>query len=370
MNTRLGVITTSAILALFAVSLVSGETDALSGSGSGFFVTTDGHFITSFHVVAGASKIQIRVGETLYDARVTRSDPANDIALLKVEGEFIPLPLGSPANVAIGDDVFTIGFPAPQIEGLMAKFTKGDISAVSGLGDDPRFFQISIPVQPGNSGGPLIDGHGNVVGIIAHTLSPKVAIAQGFLPQNVNYAVKAAYVLPLIESTPDARGKLVRPVTSSTRSASQIREEVQKSIGLVLVYVRQAETVPKKAQVPTAEGRPRSPRTAANSSSTPVMEVTIRNSAGGLAFIGRTNPAGAFATTGSLKPGDYVVLFRSPNLSSDRRIDIVVTVGKARIAAAAVPGEKFTIGGVAIRARVAKGQGVSGRVTDASVNPQ
>ena len=207
-----------------------------NGSGSGFFITSDGFFLTNYHVVKGAERIQIRVGDTSSEAKLVKSDPANDIAVLKADGQFVSLPIGPASGVSIGDDVFTVGFPAPLIEGFAPKLTKGNVNAASGLQDDPRFFQISIPVQPGNSGGPLVDERGNVVGIVTSTLSPTVALSAGFIPQNVNFAVKTAYALPLIEGIPELSAKLPHPITESSKTPSQMREETQKAVGLVLVF--------------------------------------------------------------------------------------------------------------------------------------
>jgi S1-C subfamily serine protease len=198
------------------------------------------------------------VGDKLYKAKIIKTDSANDIAILKTEGQFVPLSIGAANQSRIGDDVFTIGFPAPLIQGFAPKPTKGSINAASGLQDDPRFFQISIPVQPGNSGGPLVDERGNVVGIVTSTLSPAIALSEGFIPQNVNYAIKARYAIALIDSVPDIRDKLVSPIAITTRTAVQLREDTQQGVGLVLVYTLPSDNVPNvrtSASVP-ARRRP------------------------------------------------------------------------------------------------------------------
>ena len=238
--------------ATFAV----GAEQRSSGTGSGFFITPDGFFLTSYHVIEGAEKIRIRNGETVSDAKVVSRDPANDIAILKTEGHFPCLAVGLANSVKIGDDVFTIGFPAPDLQGVAPKLTKGNISATTGLRDDPRFFQISIPVQPGNSGGPLVDERGNAVGIIASTLSPAIALSNGFIPQNVNYAVKTTYAMPLVETIPGIKAKLPSIDASTLKSVSQIREEATSAVGLVIAYggsKRQSETVRPKAKAPAPD---------------------------------------------------------------------------------------------------------------------
>jgi S1-C subfamily serine protease len=99
------------------------------------FITPDGCFLTNYHVIEGSNKIQVQVGDKLYNAKIIKTDPANDIAILKTEGQFVPLSIGAANQSHIGDDVFTIGFPAPLIQGFAPKLTKGSINAASGLQD-------------------------------------------------------------------------------------------------------------------------------------------------------------------------------------------------------------------------------------------
>ena len=94
------------------------------------------------------------------------------------------------------------------------KLAKGEIASLSGAQDDPRYFQISLPVQPGNSGGALVDERGNVIGIVSAKLNASAALAaSGALPENVNYAVKSSFLLGFLESVPDVANKLKAPVT-------------------------------------------------------------------------------------------------------------------------------------------------------------
>ena len=80
-------------------------------------------------------------------------DAANDLALLKADGRFAPLPIAASRTVALGGTVATVGFPNIGLQGFAPKLAKGEIASLSGAADDPRYFQISVPVQPGNSGG-------------------------------------------------------------------------------------------------------------------------------------------------------------------------------------------------------------------------
>jgi S1-C subfamily serine protease len=112
----------------------------------------------------------------------------------------------------------------------------GEIASLSGAGDDPRYFQISVPVQPGNSGGALVDERGNVIGIVSAKLDASVALAaSGALPENVNYAVKSSLLLSFLESVPDVEGKLKKPNVPDEKFEDVVKSAEQSTV-LVLVY--------------------------------------------------------------------------------------------------------------------------------------
>jgi len=118
-------------------------------------------------VVKGASRIKLVTSAGVIAATVVKVDVANDLALLRTEGKFIRLPIATSRPVRLGNTVATVGFPNIGLQGFAPKLAKGEIAALSGAQDDPRYFQISVPVQPGNSGGALVDAHGNVVGVVS-----------------------------------------------------------------------------------------------------------------------------------------------------------------------------------------------------------
>ena len=104
------------------------------------------------------------------------------------------------------------------MQGISPKLAKGEIASLSGAADDPRYFQISVPVQPGNSGGALVDARGNVVGIVSAKLDAAAALAAtGALPENVNYAVKSSLLLSFLESVPEVSAKLNAPNTAEEK---------------------------------------------------------------------------------------------------------------------------------------------------------
>jgi S1-C subfamily serine protease len=219
-----------------AEELVESEKEARN-SGTGFFITDDGYLLTSFHVVNNATRIRVGTKRDILPAALVRADPVNDLALLKVAGAFQSLPLVASNSAKLGESVFTVGFPNPPVQGMEPKLTRGEISGLNGLQDDPRTFQISVPVQPGNSGGALVDEYGNVVGIVSARLSDAAAVkTSGMLPQNVNYAVKSPCARPVLESVPELPDKLSPPHPARSRRFEDVVREAQNAVALVLVY--------------------------------------------------------------------------------------------------------------------------------------
>ena len=230
---------TAAMLAMVSEGVVNSSpvTGGITiASGTGFFVTDDGYLISNNHVVKDAVKVCLRTSAGLIDAKVVQVDADNDLALLKAEGKFSPLPIAESGAVKLGGTVATIGFPNIEMQGFSPKLTKGEISSLNGVQDDPRYFQISVPVQPGNSGGALVDERGNVIGIVSAKLSARVALAvSGALPENVNYAVKSSFLLSFLKSVPDVANKLKAPVTVD-RKFEEVVKSAQAAAVLVLVY--------------------------------------------------------------------------------------------------------------------------------------
>lgn len=172
------------------------------GQGTAWLVAPQ-HWVTNRHVV-GDRKLVKLVGSdgTVVETRVLASDVANDLAVLVADTPppgLTPIPLAAGAP-KVGERVVAIGFPLADLMGSKAKLTSGDISSLSGIADDPRVFQFSAPIQPGSSGGPLLNSSGQAVGIVTSKLDwLPVAKSSGAIPEGVAYAVKAAYLRPLLE---------------------------------------------------------------------------------------------------------------------------------------------------------------------------
>jgi len=206
------------------------------GTGTGCVISSDGYIVSNWHVVSGAERIRVITKQGVLDAKVVRVDTANDLALLKAEGNFSPLPIASSRSVRLGATVATVGFPNVGLQGFAPKLAKGEIASLSGAADDARFFQISVPVQPGNSGGALVDERGNTVGVVSAKLSARVAFrSSGAIPENVNYAVKSSYLLSFLESVPDVVSKLKEPETK-TREFEEVVRAAEQAAVLVVAY--------------------------------------------------------------------------------------------------------------------------------------
>ena len=139
--------------------------------------------------------------------------------------------------VKLGSTVVTVGFPNIGLQGFAPKFARGEIASLTGPQDDPRFFQISVPLQPGNSGGALVDEHGNVIGVVSAKLSAAAALeATGQLPENVNYAVKSSFLLGFLESVPEVATKLKEPNTSDTKFEDTVEKAKRASVLVIVGY--------------------------------------------------------------------------------------------------------------------------------------
>jgi len=177
---------------------------AIGSQGSGFVFTSQGHLLTCAHVVEGTNVATVWIEGARYPAKVLSVDTNLDVALLQVESgkPFKPLPFAPETTYRMGQEVFTMGFPLVELLGTSPRLNKGLVSSTVGMGDDPKQIQISAEVQPGNSGGPLLDADGKVIGLVISTLNPMNVLARsgGSLPQNVNFGIKNSSMLDFIRS--------------------------------------------------------------------------------------------------------------------------------------------------------------------------
>jgi S1-C subfamily serine protease len=179
------------------------QTTTKSAYGTGFAINNEGIILTSHHVIKGAKKIDVQFQDgTVSPAKVLKQSPNIDIAILKIDK---PTPdylvMDSQPEIGVGDHVFTMGFPVEDLLGQEPKFTDGAISSLSGIKGEATFLQITVPVHPGNSGGPLLSEDGKAIGVIAATIAFQPFVeATKAMPQNINYAVSGSFVAPLLSS--------------------------------------------------------------------------------------------------------------------------------------------------------------------------
>jgi S1-C subfamily serine protease len=175
----------------------------LDSTGSGFAVSANGQIVTNHHVVADCAEVRVRpVGQEAVEGVVVAHDRGNDLALLHAPARLPAAALRNDSGIRPGDSVVAVGFPLPGLLASEANVTTGSVSALAGIGNDTRFLQMTVPVQPGNSGGPLLDLQGRVVGVVVGKLDAlKVADLTGDIPQNVNFAIKAGVVRSFLDAS-------------------------------------------------------------------------------------------------------------------------------------------------------------------------
>jgi S1-C subfamily serine protease len=186
------------------VGTISRETlSAGPKSGTGFLLSESGLVVTNHHVIEKAKKIEVKGinGDytTTYSVKVVVDDEKNDLAILQIENKSIKL-LSIPYTIRsksaeTGEEIYVLGYPLKTMMGDEVKLTTGVISAKTGFQGDITSYQVSAPVQGGNSGGPLFDKQGNLTGII----NAKIQGAEG-----VTYAIKTNYLNALIDLLPSA----------------------------------------------------------------------------------------------------------------------------------------------------------------------
>jgi S1-C subfamily serine protease len=222
--------------------------------GTGFAITPTGDLVTNKHVVSKCSTVTVKQGNRQFTGTVLFKDTALDLAVIHLNQP--------PANMSfarlrqspeakLGDQVIAFGFPLPGALATDGNVTFGNISALRGLKNDPNEIQISAPIQSGNSGGPLLDLSGNVIGVVSSKLDAvKALLATGDVPQNVNFAIKASVVQAFL----DAHGLSYKTAASSSRlEIADVAEQARiytfsieclQSLGLAAAVVREPRLRP------------------------------------------------------------------------------------------------------------------------------
>lgn len=197
-----------------------------SGSGTGFVVSEQGVIATNYHVIESCQRI------TVDDkvASVVVYDSDNDLALIKVDKKYKYASSLSYQSAKLGDDVKVFGYPLTAIfKENSISLTKGSISGLSGIGGDFSNFRFTAPIQPGNSGGPVITSDGKVVGVATSLLGKNASKTLDFLPQNVNFGVRSSLLINLLES------KLI-PFKTDSISSNNLIEHYMKATKFIKCY--------------------------------------------------------------------------------------------------------------------------------------
>ncbi len=181
----------------------SSGTGTVRMSGTGFVVAKNGFVLTNAHVVPFCKTLTVRgADETEHAATVVNRDEHVDLALLKADGEFAHVStFREDRGIRQGDSIVAYGFPLTGLLSDQGNLTTGTVSALAGMGNDSRLIQISAPVQPGNSGGPVVDTSGNVVAVVVSKLNAlNIAKVTGDMAQNINFAIKENVARDFLEA--------------------------------------------------------------------------------------------------------------------------------------------------------------------------
>lgn len=206
--------------------------------GTGFAVCNGEYVLTAFHVIENADTSSITVefpGSEPISAIVSKRSFLNDVALLKLEKPASSyLTFADPYATKLGQEVYTLGFPAMNVLGKAVKYTDGTVTSLTGIVDETSWMQVSVPTQPGSSGGPLLDTSGNIVGMIRS--KPDAELFKrwvGTIPENVTWAIKAVHIIPIMPAQCMPSG--FHNVSVSGKSI----EETEKAVCIVTVKKKQ-----------------------------------------------------------------------------------------------------------------------------------
>ena len=199
------------------------KTETIVSTGTGFIINDRGDVVTNNHVVDGCSQIKFALnGQDLLQGRLVALDVANDLAVANfpLSHTKVVATFSDTIKSRAGDDVVVFGYPLVGLLSTGGNLTRGSLTAMAGVRNDTRYMQISAPVQPGNSGGPVLAMSGEVIGVVTSKLNAieTLKIADD-IPQNVNFALKASVLRLFLDSNSV-------PYNVSARSANLLPADV------------------------------------------------------------------------------------------------------------------------------------------------
>ncbi|WFU06267.1 trypsin-like peptidase domain-containing protein (plasmid) [Rhizobium sp. CB3171] len=225
--------------------------DSPNYSGTGFAVTSDGWVLTNAHVIEGCTRIEVKGKGDATDPRV---DANNDLALIKIAAPEPSKPIiFRRAPTRLGEDLVAMGYPLATLLADSVKVTTGNVNALAGLRNDTRYIQISTPIQPGNSGGPVVDRDGFLMGITSATLSKETADQIGITAQNVNFAIRASVADLFMQSQSIEGQSGDRAADQQPISTADLAEKLSPSVFQILCYGKpEVQAAPKPPEASTS----------------------------------------------------------------------------------------------------------------------
>lgn len=240
---------TSTLLIALGMLIAPAAAEEPIGTGTAFLINSEGWAVTNAHVVKDCTRVTATGGSATSDVKM---DVRNDLAVLRISA----VPAGvirlRHAGARLGEDIAAFGYPLGSVLSSSVKVTTGNVNSLMGMGDDTRYLQISTPIQPGNSGGPVVDRRGALVGITTATLKPEAG--GGALPQNVNFALRATLLQTFLES----RGVRFEyaPEDAAELHTADLADKVQPAVVQLFCYGTNAESAQTEAAAATSVPAP------------------------------------------------------------------------------------------------------------------
>ena len=210
--------------------------ERLVSSGTGFLVSGAGHVLTNHHVIEGCSRLTFQIrGQLATEAELLASNRATDLGLLKTDITIEPSVFRGPQNVRLGDEVVVYGFPLFGDLSSQGNLTTGIVSALSGLYDDLSRLQMTAQIQPGSSGGPVMNLSGEIVGVVVETADAEFFEKErGTSVQNLNFAIRESLARSFLDT--NNVEYTVGVAGADTLSVADIAEAAQRTTGIILCY--------------------------------------------------------------------------------------------------------------------------------------
>lgn len=226
---------------LFTLMCIAGS--SANATGLGFFVTSDGYFVTNYQTIVNTGAYNVAILDKFgnqFSAAIVATDVANDLALLKAKGSFAAIPIAKSSVIEIGDRVFAIVPRTDAKQGRGTGLIKATVSSLSGVQGSPNVFAIAVSSTSsgfggiGGTGGPLLTSEGNAIGIMAMPHKAKLVLAadKGHLDDTA-FAIKSDYLLALLASRKVVMSQLQPLNVASTRTHGQVAKQAAPAIGVV-----------------------------------------------------------------------------------------------------------------------------------------